>query len=292
MGRRAIRVMDLQDLAEPRAKIERILPITIRFAAASASPRSAPTRCARARRRSRRKCCLTWSTVWRAARPRAARRQAHPVRRRARRAARHRSRHLSLRHLVQHRGGAGRDRLRRRAAARSTTCSASPRPTRRAWARGRFPTELKDETGRLLGERGQEFGTVTGRPRRCGWFDAVPRAPDAESRRHRRHRPHQARRARPLPELKICIGYRLDGREIDYLPAAQAAQARVEPIYETMEGWTQSTRGARSWAELPAQCDQICAQARGADRGPGGAAFHEPQARGHHPGARSLRGLT
>jgi adenylosuccinate synthase len=118
---------------------------------------------------------------------------------------------------------------------------------------GPFPTELKDDTGRLLGERGQEFGTVTGRPRRCGWFDACL--------------VHQTRKVAGingialtkldvldgLPELKICVGYRLDGETIAYLPAAQVAQARVEPVYETMEGWQDSTRGARSWAELPAQ---------------------------------------
>ncbi len=119
---------------------------------------------------------------------------------------------------------------------------------------GPFPTELKDETGRLLGERGQEFGTVTGRARRCGWFDACL--------------VRQTRKVAGidgialtkldvldgLPELKICVGYRLDNRLIDYLPAAQGQQARVEPVYETMEGWQESTRGARSWAELPAQC--------------------------------------
>jgi adenylosuccinate synthase len=119
---------------------------------------------------------------------------------------------------------------------------------------GPFPTELHDETGKLIGERGQEFGTVTGRARRCGWFDAC-----------------LVRQTRTvggingialtkldvldnLPELKICVGYTLDGRALDYLPAAQGQQACVEPVYETMEGWTQSTQGARSWAELPAQC--------------------------------------
>ena len=157
---------------------------------------------------------------------------------------------------------------------------------------GPFPTELKDETGRLIGERGVEFGTVTGRPRRCGWFDACL--------------VRQMRKVGgingialtkldvldQLPELKICVGYRLDGREIDYLPAAQGAQARVEPIYETMEGWTESTQGARSWAELPAQCIKYVRRARGADRGADCAALDQPQARGHHPRARSLRGLT
>ena len=82
----------------------------------------------------------------------------------------------------------------------------------------------------------------------------LPGAPDAEGRRHQWYRVHQARRARWAAELKVCVGYRLDGLPLDHLPAAQDAQVRVVPIYETMEGWTQSTRGARSWAELPAQC--------------------------------------
>ncbi len=118
---------------------------------------------------------------------------------------------------------------------------------------GPFPSELHDEMGRTLGTRGHEFGTVTGRPRRCGWFDAM-----------------LVRRAvrvgginglaltkldvlDGLPEIKVCVGYELDGKEIRSFPSAPAAQARVTPIYETMEGWTDSTRGARSWADLPAQ---------------------------------------
>src|SRR6478752_1259317 len=119
---------------------------------------------------------------------------------------------------------------------------------------GPLPTELKDETGRLIGERGVEFGTVTGRPRRCGWFDACLVRQTRKVGGINGIALTKLDVLDQLPELKICVGYRLDGREIDYLPAAQAAQARVEPIYETMEGWTESTRGARSWAELPAQC--------------------------------------
>src|SRR5882724_4855335 len=119
---------------------------------------------------------------------------------------------------------------------------------------GPFPTELKDETGRLIAERGQEFGTVTGRPRRCGWFDACLVRQTRKVGGINGIALTKLDVLDQLAELKICVGYRLDGREIDYLPAAQAAQARVEPIYETMEGWTESTRGAKSWAELPAQC--------------------------------------
>jgi len=117
---------------------------------------------------------------------------------------------------------------------------------------GPFPTELLDETGKLLGTRGNEFGTNTGRPRRCGWFDAV-----------------MVRQAVKLngidgialtkldvldgfQALKIAIGYECRGQRLDHLPASAAAQAACTPIYETLEGWQDSTRGARSWAQLPA----------------------------------------
>lgn len=118
---------------------------------------------------------------------------------------------------------------------------------------GPFPTELTDDVGRLLGERGREFGTVTGRARRCGWFDAclvrqVTKVSGIDGIALTKLDVLDG-----LPELKVCVGYWLDGERIDRLPAGQNAQARVQPIYETFEGWAQSTRGARSWAELPAQ---------------------------------------
>ncbi len=117
---------------------------------------------------------------------------------------------------------------------------------------GPFPTELDDATGRRLGERGHEFGTVTGRSRRCGWFDAVL--------------VRQAVRVAGidgialtkldvldgLAEIAVCVGYRLAGRELDHLPPDMAAQKAVEPVYERLEGWSESTHGARSWADLPA----------------------------------------
>jgi adenylosuccinate synthase len=118
---------------------------------------------------------------------------------------------------------------------------------------GPFPTELHDDTGRTLGERGREFGTVTGRPRRCGWFDAA-----------------MVRQAVKvggvdglvltkldvldgLPSLRICTGYRIDGEVVRRLPASVAKQERAEPVYEDIPGWPGSTRGARSYAELPAE---------------------------------------
>ena len=117
---------------------------------------------------------------------------------------------------------------------------------------GPFPTELHDEIGQTIGEKGREFGTVTGRKRRCGWFDAV-----------------MVRQAMKVggvtgialtkldvldgfKELKICVGYQLDGQIIQHLPAAENIQPRIVPVYETMAGWEESTFGARSWKELPA----------------------------------------
>jgi adenylosuccinate synthase len=117
---------------------------------------------------------------------------------------------------------------------------------------GPFPTELVNEIGQTLGERGREFGTVTGRKRRCGWFDAV-----------------LVRQAITvggidgialtkldvldgMPELAVCTAYRLRGETLHHLPAGRTAQAEVEPVYERFEGWAESTRGARSWADLPA----------------------------------------
>ncbi len=118
---------------------------------------------------------------------------------------------------------------------------------------GPFPTELHDETGKRLGERGHEFGTVTGRQRRCGWFDACL--------------VRQSLRIAGVDgivltkldvldgfdELKVCVGYRINGAEYDYLPAGADAQAAAEPVYETMDGWSGSTERARSWADLPAE---------------------------------------
>src|SRR3954452_25257748 len=118
---------------------------------------------------------------------------------------------------------------------------------------GPFPTELHDETGARIGERGREFGTVTGRKRRCGWFDAVlvrqtvrPSGIDGIALT-------KLDVLDGFDAIRVCVGYRLDGQTLDHLPASQGAQARVEPVYETIEGWRGSTAGARSWADLPAQ---------------------------------------
>jgi adenylosuccinate synthase len=117
---------------------------------------------------------------------------------------------------------------------------------------GPFPAELKDATGQLLGERGHEFGTVTGRARRCGWFDAVLVRQTVKTSGIDGIAFTKLDVLDGFDELKVCVAYKLDGQIIDYLPASQAAQARVEPVYETIEGWKETTRGARSWADLPA----------------------------------------
>jgi len=118
---------------------------------------------------------------------------------------------------------------------------------------GPFPTELFDETGRTIGERGHEFGTVTGRARRCGWFDAVLVRQTVKTSGISGIALTKLDILDGFPEIKVCVRYMLDGQEIDRLPASQAAQARVQPVYETIEGWTGTTAGARSWADLPAQ---------------------------------------
>ena len=117
---------------------------------------------------------------------------------------------------------------------------------------GPFPTELTDAIGMGLGERGREFGTVTGRRRRCGWFDAVLVRQSVKVNGIHGIALTKLDVLDGMDELKVCVGYRIDGETLDHLPASAARQARVEPIYETMEGWQDSTRGARSWVDLPA----------------------------------------
>ena len=117
---------------------------------------------------------------------------------------------------------------------------------------GPFPTELFDEVGEGLGKRGHEFGTTTGRPRRCGWFDAVLVRQAVKVNGINGIALTKLDVLDGMDELKVCVGYRVNGRELDYLPASTEDQENVEPIYETMEGWSDSTFGARSWADLPA----------------------------------------
>jgi adenylosuccinate synthase len=118
---------------------------------------------------------------------------------------------------------------------------------------GPFPTELFDATGQMLGERGREFGTNTGRPRRCGWFDAALVRQAVKVGGVNGLALTKLDVLDGLQELKVCTGYRINGTQFRHLPAAPGAQAAAEPEYEVMEGWTDSTRGARTWGDLPAQ---------------------------------------
>jgi adenylosuccinate synthase len=117
---------------------------------------------------------------------------------------------------------------------------------------GPFPTELTDRVGQTLGERGREFGTVTGRPRRCGWFDAVAVRQAIKTAGIDGIALTKLDVLDGFDEIKICTGYRRGGGTYDYVPAGTSAQAEIEPVYEVAEGWQESTRGARSWAQLPA----------------------------------------
>ncbi|MBO6855173.1 MAG: adenylosuccinate synthase, partial [Marivivens sp.] len=117
---------------------------------------------------------------------------------------------------------------------------------------GPFPTELHDDDGQRLGERGHEFGTTTGRKRRCGWFDACLVRQTCATSGINGICLTKLDVLDGFETLKICVGYDLDGKRLDYLPTAADEQARCTPIYEEIEGWSESTEGARSWAELPA----------------------------------------
>ena len=119
---------------------------------------------------------------------------------------------------------------------------------------GPFPTEQDNEAGTRLGERGREFGTVTGRKRRCGWFDAVMVKQAVQISGISGIAFTKLDVLDGFDELRICVGYRLGDERIDYFPTAPDEQAAVEPIYEVVPGWSESTYGARSWGELPANC--------------------------------------
>ncbi|MBN8521928.1 MAG: adenylosuccinate synthase [Alphaproteobacteria bacterium] len=118
---------------------------------------------------------------------------------------------------------------------------------------GPFPTEQANDIGERLGQRGHEFGTVTGRKRRCGWFDAVMVRQAIKTGGIDGIALTKLDVLDGFDELKICVGYELDGTRVSYYPASQIYQADIKPIYETVKGWSQSTQGARSWADLPAE---------------------------------------
>jgi len=117
---------------------------------------------------------------------------------------------------------------------------------------GPFPTELHDEVGRHLSAVGHEVGTVTGRQRRCGWFDAVLVRQSVALNGMQGIALTKLDVLDRLPILKICVGYDLDGERLDYLPSGLKAQSAIRPVYEEIEGWSESTHGARSFRDLPA----------------------------------------
>jgi adenylosuccinate synthase len=251
VGRRAIRVMDLANLETLPAKVDRLLTHHNALRRGLGQPEfsvetileeltSVADRSCRSARPSG--CCST----------RSAARRAHPVRGRAGHAARCRPRHLSVRHLLEHDFRPGRAGSGMGPGSLSYVLGITKAYTTRV-GEGPFPTELNDETGQFLGERGHEFGTVTGRKRRCGWFDAALVRQSVAVNGITGIALTKLDVLDGLEELKICVGYDLDGTRIDHLPASQGAQARVTPVYETIEGWKGTTVGARSWADLPAQ---------------------------------------
>jgi adenylosuccinate synthase len=117
---------------------------------------------------------------------------------------------------------------------------------------GPFPTELNDEIGERIGKTGAEFGTVTGRKRRCGWFDAVLVRQTVVTGGIDGIALTKLDVLDGFTEIKVCVGYRIGSRTLDYLPPDANEQSQIAPVYESLEGWSESTRGARSWAQLPA----------------------------------------
>ncbi len=156
---------------------------------------------------------------------------------------------------------------------------------------GPFPAELHDADGERLGERGHEFGTVTGRKRRCGWFDAVLVRQTCATSGVSGIALTKLDVLDGFKTLKICVGYELDGVRLDYLPTAANQQARCTPIYEEMEGWSETTAGARSWADLPGAAIKYVRRIEELIQCPVALLVDQPRARRHHPCDRSLRGL-
>jgi hypothetical protein len=157
---------------------------------------------------------------------------------------------------------------------------------------GPFPTELLTRSASCSATRGNEFGTNTGRPPALRLVRRGDGAPGGEAERHRRHRAHQARRAGRAAEIKVCVGYELDGKTIERFPFTMGAQAKLKPVWETFEGWQESTKGARAYAELPATCIKYVRRIEELVELPGGAALDQPAARGHDPDDGSVQGLN
>ena len=117
---------------------------------------------------------------------------------------------------------------------------------------GPFPSELSNAIGQKLGQIGKEFGTVTGRQRRCGWFDSVITRHSMEVAGIDGIALTKLDVLDSFKEIKICVGYKLNNRKIDYFPLSESDQKKIKPVYETHQGWMESTQGAKSWTDLPA----------------------------------------
>ena len=157
---------------------------------------------------------------------------------------------------------------------------------------GPFPTEQENDIGEYIGQRGREFGTVTGRKRRCGWFDSVLVRQAIKTGGIHGIALTKLDVLDGLEEIKVGVGYELDGKRIDRFPAAEEAQKRVVPIYESFEGWKGTTAGAQVLGAASGSGHQVCEVSRRADRVPGGAALDLARARRHDPDEGSIRGLT
>ena len=157
---------------------------------------------------------------------------------------------------------------------------------------GPFPTEQLNEVGRLLGERGREFGVVTGRPRRCGWFDAVLVRQTARTSGINGLALTKLDILDGFEEIKVCVRYRLDGREIDYLPASASAQARVEPDLRNRRGMEKCNRRSAVLGRTTRAGDQICASNRRTGGLSGSLALDQSGAGRHHPGTEPVRSLN
>ena len=257
MGSRAIRLMDLADLPALGRKIDRLFAITTRCGGVGAG------RGAQAvhgiLKASRRGCCPTWIRYGRCSTRSGAKASASCSKAR-RGAARHRPRHLSVRHLLEHRGGPGRDRLGLGPAAIGYVLGICKAYTTRV-GEGPFPTEQKNEVGRLIGERGREFGTVTGRPRRCGWFDAVLVRQTVRTSGINGLALTKLDILDGLIDLKVCVAIVWTGaRSIICRPARRAGRGRAD--LRTLPAGRSKPRGRAPGRNCRRRRSNMCAGSR------------------------------
>ena len=263
----------------------------MRCAAASASTSSTPRRSTTNSPTSRRRCCRSWTTVWSLLDEK--RREGKRILFEGAQGALLDIDHgtYPYRHLVQHGG-----RRRRRPApglgpgAIDYVLGICKAYTTRV-GEGPFPTEQDNEIGQPLGERGREFGTVTGRPRRCGWFDAVLVRQTARTSGINGLALTKLDILDGFEEIKVCVGYRLDGREIDYLPAGDGAQARRRAGLRNDRRLARVDRRRTLLGGIAGAGDQVCAADRGTGRLSGGAAVDQSGAGRHNSGAEPVRSV-